>query len=196
MKRLTWIPAAATVAGTLLAVLAGAREARADVALAADVDAAIPIDQTPQRYLSTGAGFDLRLGYRFLIPYAHVAIVPELAAGYPDLGARIARVRPGLRVGIGRILAPYAYGHVGWAWTSFDPLGSRDLSASTPSSSSSGPSFDFGAGLDLSILRQLTVGAHVGYNVVTVGATKLTDLTDPAWRSKWMSLGLNATFYF
>ncbi len=195
MKRLTWIPAAATVAGTLLAVLVlvRAREARADVALAADFDAAIPIDQTPQRYLSTGAGFDLRLGYRFLIPYAHVAIVPELAAGYTDLGAGIVRVRPGLRVGIGRILAPYAYGHVGYSWTSFDPLGSRDLSASPPSASASGPAFDFGAGLDLTLLRRLTVGAHLGYNVVAVGAT---DRPTVDWRSKWMSLGLNATFYF
>ena len=191
MKRLRWIPAAVTVAGTLLA---GARPARADVALAADVDVALPIDQAPQRYLSTGAGFDLRLGYRFQIPYAHVAIVPELAGGYTDLGAHIVRVRPGLRVGIGRILAPYAYAHFGWAWTSFDPLGVSDPSPVTPHASSTGPSFDFGGGVDLTILRHLTAGAHIGYNVVAVGATDERPTLE--WRSKWMSLGLNLTFYF
>ena len=189
MKRLTWITAAAVAAGASLAV---PREARADVALAGDFDVGIPVDQAPQRYLSTGAGFDLRLGYRFRIPYANVAVVPEVAGGYTDLGAHLVRVRPGLRLGIGRLLVPYAYGHVGWAWTSFDPLGSRDAGPGTPFLSAQGPSFDFGGGLDITILRRLTVGAHIGYNVVGVGAADKRTLD---WRAKWMSLGLNATFY-
>jgi len=191
MKRLTWIPAAVAVASVSLVVLAP-REARADVALAGDFDIVIPVDQAPQRYLSTGAGFDVRLGYRFRIPYANVAVVPEIAGGYTDLGAHLVRVRPGLRLAIGRLLVPFAYGHVGWAWTSFDPLGSRDPSPSTPFTSTQGASFDFGAGVDITILRRLTVGAHIGYNIVDVGATTRPTLD---WRSKWMSLGLNATFY-
>jgi hypothetical protein len=189
MKRLTCITAAAAVAG---ASLAGAREARADVALAADFDVGIPVDQAPQRYLSTGAGVDVRLGYRFQIPYAHVAVVPEIAGGYTDLGAHLVRVRPGLRFGIGRLFVPYAYGHVGWAWTSFDPLGAHDVTGTASFTSAQGASFDFGGGLDITILRRLTVGAHLGYNIVGVGATDRPTLD---WRSKWMSLGLNATFY-
>jgi len=188
MKRLAWITAAVAVTG----VMGVSREARADVALAADVDIGIPVDQAPLRYLSTGAGVDLRLGYRFRIPYAHVAVVPEIAGGYTDLGAHIVRVRPGLRVGIGRLLVPYAYGHVGWAWTSFDPLGSRDTSSTTPFSSATGVAYDFGGGLDITLLRLLTVGAHIGYNIVGVGSTDKPTLD---WRSKWMSLGLNATLY-
>jgi hypothetical protein len=192
MNRITCITAAAAVAGVAVAMFGGEREARADVALAADFDIGIPVDQAPQRYLSTGAGLDVRLGYRFRIPYAAIAIVPELAGGYTDLGAHLVRVRPGLRIGIGRLLVPYAYGHVGWAWTSFDPLGSRDASPSTPFVSAQGASFDFGGGLDITILRRLTVGAHIGYNIVDVGTTTRPTLD---WRSKWMSLGLNATFY-
>lgn len=189
MKQRTWITGAAAFTAVLLA---GTREARADWALAGDFDIGVPVDQAPQRYLSTGAGFDFRAGHRFRIPYQHIAITPELAAGYTDLGAHLIRVRPGLRVGIGRLLVPYAYGHFGWGWTGFDPLGSRNTSPNPLLVSSHGFSFDFGAGLDVTILRRLTVGAHLGYNVVNVGPTERTVLD---WRAKWMSFGLNATLY-
>lgn len=187
MKRLTWITAAAFAS----VALAGAREARAEVSLAGDLDIGVPVDQVQKRYLGTGAGFDFRAGYRFKIPYRHISIVPELSFGYTDLSAHLVRVRPGLRVGIGRVLMPYLYGHVGWAWTSFDILGTRNV-AEPVMASSSGLSFDVGAGLDVTILRRLTVGAHLGYNVVNVG---FTDKTPLDWRAKWMSFGLNATFY-
>lgn len=189
MKLAAWITGVAALGGALVA---GAREARADVALAGDLDLGVPVDQVPQRYLGTGVGFDFRVGYRFRIPYQSIAIIPELAAGYTDLAANVVRVRPGLRVGFGRLLAPYAYGHVGWGLVSFDPLGARDTNGTTPFTSAQGLSFDAGVGLDVTILRRLTVGAHLGYNVVNVGSTEQTPLT---WRAKWMSFGLNATFY-
>ena len=189
MKRVMWTTCAAAFA---CALLAGTQEARADVALAGDVDLAIPIDQAPQRYLATGAGLDLRAGYRFRIPYQHIAITPELAAGFTDLSAHMIRVRPGLRVGFGRLLVPYAYAHLGWGLASFDPIGTRDTSPNATFVSASGLSFDFGAGLDVTILRRFTVGAHLGYNVMNVGTTARTPLD---WRSKWMSFGLNATLY-
>lgn len=189
MKRWTWIPSVAAATGVLLA---GAREARAEISLAGDLDIGVPVAQGLQPYLSTGAGFDARFGYRFRIPYRHISIVPELAAGYTDLGAHLARVRPGLRVGIGRVLMPYLYGHVGWGFTSFDVHGNRNPTDTQVFRSSHGLSFDAGLGLDVIILRRLTVGAHLGYNVVNVG---LTELTTAAWRAKWMSFGLNATLY-
>jgi len=188
MKRIGWITGAAVVA----CALAGAREARADVSLAGDADLGVPVDQAPQRYLSTGAGFDFRAGWRFRVPYQSIQIVPEIALGYTDLAAHLVRVRPGLRVGIGRLLVPYLYGHVGWGWTNFDPLGARDTSATTAWTSAHGLSLDTGAGLDVTILRRLTVGAHLGYNVVGVASTSVTPLS---WRAKWMSFGLNVTLY-
>lgn len=187
MERLNRI-AVAAAAGALLA---GAREARADITLAGDLDVGIPVDQAPARYLSTGAGLDLRLGYRFRVPYQNVTVVPEVALGYTDLSAHIVRARPGVRVGIGRLLVPYLYGHVGWAYTGFNARGT--LSTLEPlSSGAQGYSFDAGAGLDVTILRRLTVGAHLGYNVVGVGQTDRS----AAFRAKWMSLGLSASFYF
>ncbi|MFT3767933.1 MAG: hypothetical protein QM820_20985 [Minicystis sp.] len=189
MKLLTWFTGAAAGAGLLLA---SAREARADVALAADAALAVPVDQAPQRYLSTGAGFDLRGGYRFRIPYQNISITPEIAAGYTDLGAHLVRVRPGLRVGVGRILVPYLYGHVGYAFTSFNSIGAGDTTGTAPFVSAQGLSFDVGAGLDVTILRRFSVGAHVGYNVVNVGST---DRTPIDWRAQWMSFGLTATLH-
>ncbi|APR85955.1 Hypothetical protein A7982_11304 [Minicystis rosea] len=188
MKRRSWFTGAAILAG----LLGGAREARADIALSGDVALGVPVDQAPQRYLSTGAGFDLRAGYRFRIPYQSVAIIPELAVGYTDLGAHLVRVRPGLRVGIGRILVPYLYGHVGWGFTSFNPLGDRDTTGTASFVSAQGLALDVGAGLDVAILRRLSVGAHVGYNVVNVGSTDRTPLD---WRAQWMSFGLSATLH-
>jgi hypothetical protein len=182
----------AAFAAALVAALAGARAARADVAISGDIDLAVPVDQAPQRYLSTGAGLDLRAGYRFKVPYAHVAIIPEIAFGYTDLGASLVRFRPGLRVGMGRLLTPYVYGHMGWAWTSFDPFGAADTRGIAPFVSAQGLTFDFGAGLDVTILRRFSVGAHIGYNSAGVGATDKTPLD---WRAKWMSFGLTATLF-
>jgi hypothetical protein len=184
------VRSAAAVAA--LALIAGARPARADVAVAGDFDIGIPVDQAPARYLATGAGFDLRLGYRFIVPYQHISIVPELAAGYTDLSAGLVRIRPGLRVGIGRVLTPYVCGHVGWAFAAFDPLGSGDTSAHPSRVSASGASFDVGGGLEVTVLPHLSVGAHVGYNQVEVAGTARA----PAFPARWLNLGLSATAYF
>jgi hypothetical protein len=188
MKLPGWITPLALAA----AVLGAPRVARAEGALAADVDLAVPVIQAPQHFLSTGAGFDLRGGYRFRVPYQSISIVPELALGYTFLGAHLVRLRPGLRLGIGRVLVPYVYGHVGYAWTSFDPLGAADVNEKQAFVSTSALSFDFGGGLDVAILRRLMVGAHVGYNVVNVGTTDRTTLE---WRAKWINLGVTATLH-
>jgi hypothetical protein len=185
------ILAAAAAAAVLVA---GARDARADLALAADVDVAVPVDPSQMpTYMTTGAGFDLRLGYRFRVPYSLVAITPEISGGYADLASRIVRVRTGVRVGYGRVFVPYAYAHLGWGWTSFDRLGTSDASPTPILSSAQGASYDVGAGIDLAILRRLTFGAHLGYNVVDVDPTQAPTL--PTFRAKWMNFGLTATLY-
>ncbi len=190
MKRLHMV----TGAAALGALLAGARQARADIAVGGDFDVGLPVAQsTPFTYLSTGAGFDVRLGYRFRIPYQPLWITPELAVGYTDLSANIIRVRPGVRVAFGSFVIPYAYTHFGFGWTSYDPLGVSDRVGKDAFVAAGGFSFDAGAGVDFAVLRRLTVGAHIGYNVVGVGQV---DAGDPAWNAKWISVGLNATFHF
>jgi hypothetical protein len=189
--RLHGLVAALAAAGALVA---GARDAWADVAIGVDADVAVPVDASEMpAYLGTGASFDLRLGYRFRIPYSLIAITPEVAGGYADLSSRIVRLRPGVRVAFGRVFVPYAYGHIGWSWTSFDRLGTRDESSSPVFSAAQGASYDVGAGIDLAILRLLTFGAHLGYNVVDVDPTQPPAL--PSFRAKWMSFGITATLY-
>jgi len=190
MSRLRWISAAALLGASL----AGSRQARADIAIAGDFDVGLPISQTSAAsYLATGLGFDARLGYRFRVPYQPLWIVPEVAFGYDDLSAHLIRLRPGVRVSFGRFVVPFVYTHLGWGWTSFDPLGAADPHSLATFESSSGLAFDAGAGVDLSVLRMLTVGAHLGYNVVEVGQV---DATHPQWNAKWLSVGLNGTFFF
>jgi hypothetical protein len=187
MKQLRWI----TGCASLGAILAAARPARAEIAVAGDFDVGLPVAQTPsQSYLATGAGFDVRVGYRFRIPYQPLWITPELAAGYTDLSAHIARVRPGVRVAFGRLVMPWAQVHIGYGWASFDPAGNGDTHA-TPFVSAGGLAFDTGAGVDFAVLRRLTVGAHLGYNILNVGQVD----TNQPWRAKWINVGLNATFY-
>src|SRR5580698_6373510 len=112
------------LAAAAVVLVAGAREARADIALAVDADVAVPVDdQQMPAYMTTGASFHLRLGYRFRIPYSLIAITPEVAGGYADLSARIIRLRPGVRLAYGRVFVPYADAHIGWGWTNFDPRG-------------------------------------------------------------------------
>jgi hypothetical protein len=181
-------------AAVLAALLSGARQARADIAIAGDVDVGLPVGQhPPQNYLATGAGFDLRLGYRFRIPYQPLFVIPELAAGFTDLDASVVRVRPGLRVSFGRFVIPFVYGHLGWGWASFDPLGVGDTKSTTPSVSAGGLSLDAGGGVDLAVLRRVMVGAHLGYNVMDVGQAAAAT---PAWQAKWINVGLGATVLF
>src|SRR5690348_3727993 len=103
MKRLHLV----TGVAALGAMLAGTREARADFELGGDFDVALPIlQQTQFNYLATGAGFDVRVGWRFRVPYQPLWFTPELAAGYTDLSANVVRVRPGLRVAFGNFVIP------------------------------------------------------------------------------------------
>jgi hypothetical protein len=190
MNRFHWIAGAAVLA----ALLSGAGQARADLAVAGDVDVGLPIGQRfPQNYLATGAGFDLRLGWRFRIPYQPLFITPELAAGFTDLDASVVRIRPGLRVSFGNFVIPFVYGHVGWGWASFDPLGTSDPGINPSDVHAGGLSLDAGGGVDFAVLRQLLVGAHLGYNVIDVGQASIVT---PDWRAKWISVGLGATVVF
>ena len=190
MKRLHLVTGIAALGATLV----GAREARADFALGGDFDVALPIlQQTQFNYLATGAGFDVRVGWRFRVPYQPLWFTPELAAGYTDLSANVVRVRPGLRVAFGNFVIPFAYAHLGFGWTSYDPLGVNDRLATAMYVSAPGYAFDAGAGVDFAVLRRLTVGAHLGYNMVGVGEVR-TGL--PGFRANWINVGLNAAFHF
>jgi hypothetical protein len=186
-------------AAVLGASLGAPRPARADVALGGDFDVGMPIGQTTPSFFATGAGFDLRLGYRFRIPYQPLWIIPEVALGYMDLAAHVVRARPGVRVAFGRFVVPFVYGHLGWGFVSYDPLGAGDPRG-TAFVGSNGLAFDAGAGVDFAVLRRLSVGAHLGYAMVGVtGPAPVPPTVLPTGlptSAKWIDLGLGATFTF
>jgi hypothetical protein len=197
MKALKWI----ACLGALVGPLAVAPEARADVQLGAAFDIGVPVNIGKGNILdlSTGAGFDVLLGYRFRIPYQHIAIIPELSAGYTDLSTHLVRVRPGLRVGFGRFLVPYIFGHVGWGWATFEDPRATALSSRTDGIQrlgGQGPVYDAGLGLDVTVMRRLTLGAHAGYNVATVSTPRELGVNKPSSYAQWFNFGLNAAVFF
>ena len=200
MKALKWIACAAVLAGSMAAT----QKARADVMIAGDFDVGVPVDvRNTYVPLTVGAGFDARLGFRFHIPRTHVAITPELAAGYTNMNSTFIRVRPGVRLGFGRLIVPYLYGHIGWGWTSFDEPGSTvalsGRTATPVTNHAQGGAFDAGFGIDVTVVRHLTLGAHAGYNVISAGDPSKIDIvgSTPALdHPKWFNFGLNASVYF
>lgn len=200
MKSLKWIACAAVVAGALAAT---EKQAKADVMIAGDFDVGVPVNVKDTYVpLTTGAGFDVRLGFRFRVPAVHMSIIPELAAGYTNMDSSFVRVRPGLRLGFGRLIVPYLYGHVGWGWTSFQEPGLGTVTGRTAEPATfhaQGAAFDAGVGMDVSLGRHFTLGAHAGYNVLGAGDPAKIDIvgSTPAYdHPKWFNFGLNASVYF
>lgn len=129
-----------------------------------------PPEPTPSPLYTVG--FTLRAGWRFDIAQAPVWLLPEIGAGYsverlvpaidgtsapsPHLtrffgGGRVGwtyALRPELR------FEPAIFGHAGAGWYGSGPA-------------PVGSAFDAGLSLDLRIRSHFTVGAQVGYDVVT-----------------------------
>jgi hypothetical protein len=161
------------------------------VTIANDIDIGVPLGAQTATRLATGGGADVRAGYRFRIPYQPIAITPELAAGWAELSTRIFRFHPGIRLSVGQIVTAYAYGHVGCGWARLG--GAAGQGMSLPGVVASGVALDGGGGLDVEIVPRLTVGAHLGLNLLAIGATNASMLSAPL---RWVSTGLSASFRF
>lgn len=167
-------PRIATVALAVLAGFSYAREAHAGgTEIGVDADGAVPVNTN---LLNGGGGFGVRLGEEFHVPL--LRLTPEVGYGYMHLFASHApsdwttnRVVGGLRLGVGELLVPFAFAHVGYGWRN------------TPDNSfgGNGVAVDAGAGLDLN-LGIVSVGLHAGY--ATIDA-------QPA-SPQWVILGIDA----
>jgi hypothetical protein len=163
-----------TVAGVFLAATTFASAARASgTEIGVDVDGALPVNTS---LLNGGGGFGIRLGEEFHVPL--LRLTPEVDYGYMHLFASQApsdwttnRIQGGLRLGLGELVVPFAFVHMGYGWRS------------TPDSSYGGGGLAFDAGLGLDInLGIVSFGAHAGY--ATIDA-------QPA-SPQWVILGLDA----
>jgi len=103
---------------------------------------------------------DLTLGRRLNL--AVLVLETELAVGYQDLGGpqdpTIYRLVGGGRIGLGVIIRPSLFAHLGVARVNYDVLTGRD--------DLTGFTSDVGAALDFTPLPLLDIGLHVAYSSV------------------------------
>jgi hypothetical protein len=151
-----------------------------DTTLAADLDAAVPVNQD---FVSSGYGFGLRLGRRLDAKVVYLA--GEIGASYYSLGdvlqPRIYRGLVGARLGFGSIVRPVIFGHVGVARINFAEPPGIDLDRT-------GLAWDAGLGLDFTLLPLINLGVHGAYNSIGPHAN--------ANAFTWATVGANIELVF
>ncbi len=183
----------------LVGVVAPARTARAEdddehtehahshLALGFDLEGAVPVNipQVNGNSVQGGGGFKVRVGEQIHLPF--LRITPEVGYGYEHLWANdsdgtaygwdMHRVLGGVRIGLGEILVPGVYGHLGYGW--------RDTGAADVGQAN-GLAYDLGVALDLHIIPHLGIGAHAEY----AGIQAQPDTP------QWLAFGLHADLVF
>lgn len=129
---------------------------------------------------TAGAGVDVYFGPR--LDLAILTLTTELSGGFHDFGGEldpaVYRLMAGGRLGIGAIIRPSIFAHLGAGHLRFDePLGDgRDGRTNVAA--------DVGAALDFTILPLVDLGIQGSYNVVAGGE-------DPF---EWLQAGAHVTF--
>jgi hypothetical protein len=149
--------------------------ARADIAVAGDLELDVPLDTD----LDTAVGFGLRLGWQLHLPL--VVFRPEVGYHHAAFGDALTlnRVFAGVRVGFGEIFRIGGFGHIGAANAAYH-FASEDEDVSDVT-------YDLGAFFDFTVLPLLDVGAQIGY------ARMRTDDRDSL---RWIPIGVHATLIF
>jgi hypothetical protein len=152
--------------------------------VAGDIEGAAVVEtpHTPAgNSLGGGTGFKVRVGAQFRAPL--IRFVPEVGYGYAhffavdDAGTaydwNTHRVIAGARLGLGEILVPTIYAHVGYGWR-----GTGDPTVPQVG----GTAVDAGLALDLHLIPHLGLGAHGEY--ATIDARP--------YAPQWLAIGLHA----
>jgi hypothetical protein len=160
----------------MVAIMLGAGQVRADTAIAADLDYGAPLEDGSE----WGAGFSIRLGQQVHLPA--LVLTPELVFNHQAFSGvgptREYRGLIGLRLGVGEILRPGVYTHIGFGRLDFD----------SPVSPGDGLTYDAGAFLDFTLLPLVNIGAHVGYNALSPG--------NDAPTFEWVNVGVHGALVF
>lgn len=164
---------------TLAGTLAIAPPARADFMLGADIDIAPPL--VGGDAVDVGGGFAGRLGAQFGAPM--ITLTPELVGSYHSFGgdahARVYRGEAGLRLGIGEIIRPGVYSHIG--------VGRVNANAAYQALERTAFGFDVGGLLDITPIPIIDVGIHAGYNRLFGNAEE---------DFKWVTVGAHLDLVF
>jgi hypothetical protein len=159
------------------------------LSVGADLEGAIPVN-VPQfldgNNLQGGGGIKLRVGEAIRLQRG-VRFTPEVGYAFDHLFASddignsyswdMNRVFAGARIAFGRFLVPVLYAHVGYGWrTTGDPT----------VQAANGIAFDVGGAIDLRLIPQFSIGAHIEY--ATIDAQPYTP--------EWVALGVHADLAF
>jgi hypothetical protein len=165
----------ATALAALLCAFFVSPSASASPTIGADLDIGFPLHSRGD----SGGGFGIRLGQELHVPL--LVLTPEIGFTYHnfsgDYGPKIYRGIIGARLGIGEILRPGAFVHVGLGH--FVPTIGDNQNAFT---------LDAGGFLDLTVIPFLNVGVHVAYNRVDA------DYSSGAYA--FLTAGLHAALVF
>jgi hypothetical protein len=175
VKHISTIPSLLTFGALLTAITFSSASAHAATAIAADLDYAAPIDSTG----SSGAGFAIRAGAQLHVPM--LVLTPELACTdhtFSSRGPTAYRGLAGLRLGVGEVLRPGVFAHLGFG----------HLSLPSPAPSHTAFSYDAGAFLDFTLLPVLDLGVHGAYNRLNEG--------NGVAAFQWATLGVHAALIF
>ncbi len=145
---------------------------RTQIAVDFDFTTAVDAPRT-----DSGGGGQLRFGRKFDLLL--VSLTPELGGGYHGFGgddnSKLYSGFVGGRLGVGKILEPSIFGHVGIA--RLDAVQSRTA-----------PILDAGIALDLTLLPLIDLGVHGAYNVMMP--------KDDGSALKFVTLGVHAALVF
>jgi hypothetical protein len=160
-------------AGASLAVARPAHaESSTHLALDLDFNSAVDVNG-----VKAGGGGGLRVGQK--LGLVVLSLTPELGGSYHAFGgdaqAKLYDGFVGARLGVGKVVEPSIFAHVGYAH--LDARGSRG-----------GMLLDGGLALDFTLLPLVEFGLHGGYNVMTAGSDSAA--------LKFLTLGLQAALVF
>jgi len=177
VKTLIRVGLSAALTGSLVfvATIFNAAPAQAKTAIAADLDYAAPIDSD----MKSGGGFAIRVGQQLHVPM--LVLTPELVFSdhtFADNGPTAYRGLAGLRLGVGELIRPGVYGHLGFG----------SLSMPDPVPSHTAFTYDAGIFLDLTVLPLLDLGVHGAYNRLNAG--------DGVPTFEWATIGAHAALVF
>jgi len=167
------------VAGTLLvgSCLCWSAPARADNALAVELSYDDAVDSN-----ADGFGVDVLFGPRFDLTL--LTLGTEIGGGFHTMTGRldptVYRAVVGARLGLGAIVRPSIFTHIGLGYMRYDTLSDRE--------GRTGFAADVGAALDFTVLPLMNLGAHFSYNSVSGSSGQ------PAF--DWLEFGAQAVFIF
>jgi hypothetical protein len=146
-----------------------------ETVIAGEIDFALPVDSPAK----SGWGFGIRLGEQLHVPL--VVLTPEIGFAYHDFSGDFAptvyRGLAGLRLGIGEIIRPGAFVHLGIGRFAIDIPGSHTAFT-----------YDAGAFLDFTLLPLINLGIHAAYNHINSG-NHLSGF-------QWVTLGAHVALVF